>query len=138
MALVRDTLNWDDDKDDVKTYLQISGIDTYDFQLELWYTQATEEADVYLDFRPWVDDEGEDVEQPTSIFVGCLDWVRGVYEAYKNKAAAGGATSVKTAQLARTFAAAAGGGLNIVAIGKKAAAASWYPYKLDVLTGGMQ
>lgn len=138
MALVRDTRTWAGDQADIKTYLDLTGIDTYDFQLELWYTQAAEEADVYLDFRPWVDDDDVDVVQPTSIFVGCLDWVRAVYQAYKNKAAAGGVTSIKTAQLARTFAAAAGGGLNIIDIGKKAAASSWYPYKLDVLTGGMQ
>ena len=137
MALVRDTRTWAGDSVDVKKYLQI-GVDTYDFQLELWYTQAAEEADVYLDMRPWVDDAGDPVTHPTSIKVGCFDWVRGVYQAYKNKAAAGGVSSIKTAQLARTFAMAAEGGLNIVAIGKKAAASSWYVYKLDVLTGGIQ
>jgi hypothetical protein len=141
VALVRDTRTWAGDKDDVRAYLGLPNPgdpSAYDAQLELWYTQAAEEADVYFDFRPWTDSEGADVTQPTGVKVGCFDWVRAVFEGYKNKAAAGGVTSVKTAQLARTFATPKdGGGLNLVDIGRRAASPSWRPYKVDVIRGGL-
>lgn len=141
MALVRDTRTWDGDKEDVRAYLGLADPadpNPYDPQLELWYTQAAEEADVYFGLTRWTDDEGGDIPQPTGVKVGCFDWVRAVFEAYKNKAAAGGVTSVKTAQLARTFAAPKdGGGLNLVDIGRRAASPSWRPYKGDVIIGGL-
>jgi hypothetical protein len=138
MALVRDTRKWSTDEDALKAYLGLT-VDTYDDQLEMWYTQAAEEADVYFGLTRWTDDEGGDIPQPTGVKVGCFDWVRAVFEAYKNKAAAGGATSVKTAQLARTYATPkkAGGALNMIEIGRLAASPSWRPYKGDTLRGGL-
>lgn len=139
MALVRDTRTWLVDETDLKAYLGLGTSTTYDTQLELWYSQAAEEADVYFDFRPWTDDDGVDVTQPTGVKVGCFDWVRAVFEAYKNPAAAGGVTSIKTAQLARGYGSSGSGGgaLNQIEIGRRAASPSWRPYKLDLMRGGL-
>lgn len=137
MALVREILLWSTDETALKGYLQISG-STWDTQLELWYTQAAQEADIYFEYRDWDDDPGNPIEDHIGIRVGCYDWCRACFEAYKNKAAAGGVTSIKTAQLARGFATPqGGGGLNLIDMGRRAASPSWRPYKADVLIGGM-
>jgi hypothetical protein len=61
MALVREILLWSTDETALKGYLQISG-STWDTQLELWYTQAAQEADVYFEYRDWDDDPGNPIE----------------------------------------------------------------------------
>jgi hypothetical protein len=137
MPLVRETLTWATDEAAVKAYLEITA-PTWEVQLELWYTQAAQEADVYFEYRDWDDDPTNPILDHVGIRVGCYDWVRACFEGYKNKAAAGGVTSIKTAQLARGFAAPqGGGGLNLVELGRRAASPSWRPYKADVLIGGL-
>ncbi len=138
MALVRDTRTWDADKDALRGYLGLPIPSAYDSQLELWYTQAAEEADVYFGLTRWTDSTGGDIPQPTGVKTGLFDWVRAVLEAYKNAAAAGGVTSIKTAQLARGFSSSkGGGGLNLIELGRLAASPSWRPYKDDVIRGGL-
>ncbi len=137
MALVREVLTWATDESDVKTYLGVASTD-YDLQLELWYTQAAQEADTYFDDRDWDDDPSNPILEHIGIRVGAYDWVRACFESYKNKAVAGGVTSIKTAQLARGFATGTGGNpQTMVELGRRAAAPSWRPYKLDLLRGGL-
>ena len=132
MASLAETMDWasEDDQRDLRRYLGLAPEDkSEDRSLEPWFRLAVLQGDLWLanDFK---DAAGIDLGLPESVRVGVWEFVKSLRERSRKIS---GVKSVKTAQLAESYADQGISGL----AGLAAAIPYWQPYKTDLTTAGM-
>jgi len=138
MAWVKDTLNWAADTTAFKLYAGITGVDANrDARLAQWYLEATWQADYYME-NEFLDDDGVDISpQPPGVKTGVWEYVIASNN-YWDSGADGAKKSVKTGQLAETYATGSGGAPSPMGeVALRAAAPHWKRNQIDLLKSGV-